>query len=204
MNGAKTKGRKGEAPSAAEFLEGVDFLELWTDKLFLGREFLTWLFLRSEESGRVMRLPGGAEVEVWFESRLELALGSGPLRKSVSVATPEDPFEGDWREAFAAAAAGKMVTRGALRVKSGSAEWRLALVHDALSPQGVKFSPGAEEDGAGGGPDALGKMLGRLASAAELAAVLDGLFQSFITLRLSPEWEAEELSGIRRFLEARK
>ena len=187
-------------PTAAEILETHDFLDLWTDKLFLGWEFLTWLFLRTEEGNRAMRLPDGREVEVWFESRLQLTLGSGAIKRSVSVTTPEEPAEADWKEAYTAMELDKKVTRVSLRVRTGSAEWRFSLPHDTLSPQGIRFQ--ASEDGEDfneGGP--IPKFLGRLALATELAAILDGLFQVFITLRLSPEWEAEEAPRLRSCLD---
>ena len=62
MSSAKNKADRDKIPTAAEILEREDFLELWSDKLFLGHEFLTWLWLRTEENGRAMTLPSGAEV----------------------------------------------------------------------------------------------------------------------------------------------
>jgi hypothetical protein len=203
MSKDRRKAKSGGVPSAIEILEQEDFFDLWTEKMFLGQEFLTWLWLSSEENGRVMRLPDGQEVEVWFENKLQLALGNGQSKRSVSITTPEEPTDSDWREAYTAIEQNKKVIKGTLRVKSSGADWRLTLPHDTLGPQGIKLSKaqdaqGDEEEGR------MGKVLERLASTAELVSILEGLFAIFIKLRVSPEWETVELARLKAFLGSQK
>jgi hypothetical protein len=47
------------------------------DPLMVGREFLTWLWFKSEERNGMIRIPGGGESEVFFVRRLVLEAGEG-------------------------------------------------------------------------------------------------------------------------------
>jgi hypothetical protein len=197
------QGKGEKTPTPAEILGQEDFYELWNEKIFLGHEFLTWLFLTSEESGRTFSLPGGAQAEVWFESQLQLTYGQGPAKRTVSVTTPEEPSEQDWKEAFTAIELSKRVTKGTLRIKTSSSDWRLTLPHDTLNPPAMK--PAAPKEPAKDADTApAARFLERLASTAELVGILDGLFQMFINLRMAPEWETEELSRLQSFLASQK
>ncbi|MDR2340495.1 MAG: hypothetical protein LBF40_10270 [Deltaproteobacteria bacterium] len=197
------KGGKGDIPTAIEILEQEDFFELWQGKLFLGQEFLTWLWLRTEGDGRTMRLPNGHEVEVWFENQLQLSLGSGQTKRSVSITTTEEPADGDWMEAYTALAQHKKVSKGTLRVRTGPSEWRFTLSHDTLIPQGIRLSTkSAPEDTEELGKE--GRVLERLSSTAELLNILEGLFKVFIRLRVSPEWDKKELPRLQGFLDSQK
>jgi hypothetical protein len=49
------------------------------DPLTVGREFLTWLWFKSEERNGMIRIPGGGESEVLFVRRLVLEAGECPL-----------------------------------------------------------------------------------------------------------------------------
>jgi recombination associated protein RdgC len=193
-----------DIPSALEILDREDFMELWNEKLFLGQEFLTWLWLVTEENSRTMTLPGGREIEVWFENQLQLTLGNGQNKRSVSIVTPEEPSELDWNEAYAAVKQHKKVTKGTLRIKTDVTDWRLTLPHDTLTPQGVKVTtvkdPGEDNEDLG----KIGIYLDKLASTAELISILEAMFTSFINLRLSPEWETVELQRLQDFLSSHK
>jgi hypothetical protein len=194
---------ENEIPSAGEILERADFLELWNEKRFLGQEFLTWLWLRSEENGRIMELSDGRKLELWFENQLRLSRGQGPNKRSVSITTPEEPSDQDWREAYTALIYHKTVNKGTLRIKTESQEWRLTLPHDTLSPQGIKIQT-LRDSADDGDLGAEGKFLERVSLAAELLGILDALFGNFINLRMSDEWESDELQRLRDFLDSRK
>jgi hypothetical protein len=186
-------------PSAREILETYDFLELWSEKLFLGQEFLTWLWLTSEENGRVLKLEKNQEIEVFFENNLQLTLGKGQNKRAVSITTPSEPTELDWKEAYMALNQNKRVTRGTLRIKTDNSEWSLTLPHDTLNPQGIKIAEVKEpEDTEDLGRE--GAFLDRLSRLTELIGVLDALFFTFIKVRVSPDWESSELKRLQDFL----
>ena len=52
----------------------MDFLDILREKAFLGREFLTWLWFKSEQTGGAIELPGQKVIEVIFLDRMTLDL----------------------------------------------------------------------------------------------------------------------------------
>jgi hypothetical protein len=186
-----------------EILENYDFLELWSGKLFLGQEFLTWLWLSTEMNGRLLKLQNGEEIEVFFEKSLRLSLGQGQNKRVVTITTPSEPTEMDWKEAYTSLSQNKRISKGSLRVKTDTSEWELTLPCDTLSPQGVKITEVRESEDL----DDLGRegsFLDRLSRLTELMNVMDSLFSTFINLRLSDEWDAEELPRLQDFLSSQK
>jgi hypothetical protein len=184
-------------------MEGRDFLELWTGKMFLGEEFLTWLYLASESAGGTVRLPSGEAVELSFANSLRLSVGQGPAKRSIAITTPEEPADPDWDEAYTALVNRKKITRGTLRVRSEGREWRLSLPSDSISPQGVKLTAvkdAAESDSTG----QAGLFLDRVGLLAELLDILEALFSSFLQIRLSPAWETEELPRLEKHIASRR
>jgi hypothetical protein len=192
-----------QSSNLEDFLEGIIFLDLWQDKMFLGQEFLTWLYLTSERDNHTFELPNGQIIEAFFENKLFLSYGQGKNKRSVAITTPEEPQDPDWDEAYTALTNNKRVTKGTLRIKSENREWRLTLPHDTLSPQGIKLATvkdSAENDDLG----KAGKFLDRVALASELIGIIQDLFGIFIVQRLSDSWENEDIPGIKEYISSRK
>ena len=173
----------------------IPFLDLWREKAFLGREFLTWLWITSEIHGNLLKLKPQGEVELWFENRLTLESGEGSGRKTVICRDPE----AKWAEAFAAIREGKQITRARLRVLTEDKEWGLTLNADTLTPQAVSFprSLAEAED------QAADLFLERTALLRELAGLIETLCRRFLELRLTDAWAAEELPNLNKWLAGR-
>jgi hypothetical protein len=172
------------------------FLDLWREKVFLGREFLTWLWMTSEIHGNLLKLKPKGEVELWFEDRLTLESGEGAGRKTVVCRDPE----AKWAEALTALREGKQVTRGRLRLCTEDKEWRLTLNADTLTPQAVSFLKGLPE---ADDTDGSGLFLERTALLGELVSLIESLCRRFLERRLSEAWAAEERPALNKWLAAR-
>jgi recombination associated protein RdgC len=184
-------------------MDAIDFLDLWNDKMFLGEEFLTWLYLTSESENGSLDIPGADGVELFFETSLKLSSGQGPSKRSVSITTPAEPAEPDWDEAYAALENSKKVTRGTLRVKSAGREWRLSLPSDSVSPQSIKLTAvkdSAENDDVG----RAGMFLDRVGLISELLGILESLFAAFLKIRVSPAWETDEVPRLEKHISSRR
>jgi recombination associated protein RdgC len=181
----------------APYPKNVDFLDLWAEKMFLGQEFLTWLWLTAENDS-VFNGPGGAETIIRFDKRLVLQKGDGQGRSQIVCQNPDH----DWSEAYTALGVGKKVIKAHLNLSTPSFECSFALPADTLAPMSVKlereFNPVEEE----GPKSRLGTFLNKVALMTALNAALDFLFQTFLTLRLSPAWTEEELPKLKEFLES--
>jgi hypothetical protein len=172
--------------------EPAAFLDLWREKIFLGREFLTWLWITSEIQGNLLKLKPQGEVELWFENRLTLESGEGAGRKTVICRDPESK----WAEALTALREGKQITRGRLKLITEDKEWGLTLNADTLTPQAVKFPKGLVE----AEDQAADLFLERTALLKELVGLIEALCRRFLELRLSEAWAAEELPRLNKWI----
>jgi recombination associated protein RdgC len=178
----------------------IDFYELWQEKIFLGEEFLTWLWLRSE-MGDPFATDDGTALGIRFENSLRLGIGQGPGKKSVTCQDSARDITPEWPEAFTAVARNKKVKSGRLRIKSGEREWSLTLPHDTLGPKSVKLMAGADfRDEDDGQTTQAGALLDRMVFFIELSGIIESLLGAFLRLRLSPEWESEELPRLRAWV----
>ncbi|MDR2352514.1 MAG: hypothetical protein LBF22_05005 [Deltaproteobacteria bacterium] len=200
---AKKAGQTNEDLTIQSVFDNANFLDLWHDKLFLGAEFLTWLWIVLERDNHVLTLNSGEKIEAYFEKSLRLLSGQGPNKRSIAITTPEDPAASDWDEAYTALENHKKVMTGSLRIKTVDKEWSFTLPHDTLIPQSLKIGTikdPEEEDELG----QAGRFLDRVGLIFDLINILKNLFEAFLTLRLSEAWETEELPKLKEFLNSRK
>ena len=102
----------------------MTLLDLIHRTAFLGGEFLTWLWYRSDQQGGVFHLGGEiGEIELWFDDRLVVS--------SLSVDAMENLFKGGHptssAEAMAALKKGKKASEAKLRAIKGAKEWSFIL-----------------------------------------------------------------------------
>jgi hypothetical protein len=179
----------------------IDFLDLWQSKLFLGMEFLTWLWVRSEVDNEFTLL-GGDTVTVWFEGSLKLEKDYGETKQSLTFQHPNQPIDHEWTEAFAAVMRRKQVVNAKIHIRSEENEWSLNLPADTLNPKAVKMVAGANfKEEQGEGLLALtGTLLDRATLLVELNDLVESLLGLFLDMRFSPEWESEELPRLRKWV----
>lgn len=173
----------------------MDLADLMKEKRFLGQEFLTWIWFRSDVNAGLVELPEFGAVEIWFEQRMMLESGSGDMRQAVACTGREL----DLAEALTALREGKKVSQVRLRVAVEEREWHLTLKDQGLELTGVKtpktFDPDEEE------PESdAGKLLERVALLQELIRILDALYAQFLYARLTDRWDNEELPRLRKWL----
>lgn len=180
-------------------LEPAAFLDLWKEKIFLGQEFLTWLWIVSEINGNLLNIKPQGAIELWFENRMVLESGEGGDRKSVACQDPS----AQWAEAHTALRRAKKLTKARLKVRTEEKEWGLSLAADTLAPQGVKFpqtfASGEEEE-----DSEIGKFMERVALLNELMAIVESLFKEFLEIRLTGDWEERELPRLNKWLADQK
>jgi hypothetical protein len=178
----------------------MDFLELWKEKIFLGQEFLTWLWLCSEIDNK-FSTDEHPMIEVWFENSLKLESGHGPSKKSVTCQNSDSENGTEWAEAFTAVMKNKKVINARLRIRNEEFEWALTLPSDTLSPKSIKLISGGdikqEEDTK---LSLTGSLLDRITFFLELSNIIEDLLGLFLEIRLSPEWESEEIPRLRGWI----
>ncbi len=149
---------------------------------FIGRDFLTWLWFKSETGEGSFRLDKAGDVEVWFDGPVTLqSEGSAGAEKVVcsNEALSEARF---------ALTEGRKVVRATLRVNSGDDEWVCGLDSLWLNFRGVKLPKTMKEKE----KDREGIFYERAFLIERLLGIMDEIFGLFLELRLSGKWREEE------------
>ncbi len=155
---------------------------------FLGREFLTWLWFRSESQEGVFDLGDLGTVELWFEGKMTLETDGEERGDKVTCTGGGTRL----REARFALTKNKKVTQASVRMLKGDDEWSFSLDAAWLNLSGLK-TPRVMQD-AREDPDGL--FYERMFLIEQPIAVANALFAEFVRLRVSTEWEQEEMPAL--------
>ncbi len=156
--------------------------ETWAgrDQPFLGSEWLTWLWFRSDADEGNLQLRGGTSVTVALDRVLQMKCDFGLTGTATLVA--DGPTQ--LAEARAALRTGKRPVRAGLVLGSSTGEARLTLSARQMAVSGLVV-PDSEER------DPLAARVERFEHLADTVVVLDALFEQFLTLRTSRDWRNE-------------
>jgi len=158
---------------------------------FLGREFLTWLWYQSETREGVFDLGDLGTVEVWFEGKMTLESGGEERGDRVTCSGSTR-----LREARFALTKGKQVMQAAVRLLKGNDEWAFSLDAAWLNLSSLK-TPRVMQD-AREDPDGL--FYERMFLLEQPIEVVNALFARFVVLRVSPEWQSDELPALEEWI----
>ncbi|WP_051184762.1 hypothetical protein [Desulfatiglans anilini] len=161
---------------------------------FLGREFLLWLWFRSETEGGVIDIPDLGAVEFAIEGKVVLQ-SEGDEGVETVTCSGERPA---LREARYALTRQKQVVQAMIKLAAGDERWSFLLDSCWFNVKGYK-GPKVLMD-RNDDPDGL--FFEKVLLLERCAMALDALFEHFVLLRISPEWEAEERPAISAWIEA--
>lgn len=155
-------------------------LELDTeDRGFLGREMLSWLWHTVECAEGVFELLDKSDVAASIVKTIQLKCDFN----LTGSATVRDDAPGSMAEARAAIAGGKQPVRMGLLLAARAGEWSLVLDGVNLDVSGLALPSSDERD-----PAAV--LESRFEAVADLAGVIDALFEMFLRKRLAGEWKS--------------
>ena len=162
----------------------------------LGREFLTWLWFKSEERGGAVQVSGAADVEISFARRLVLESGGGEYSENIVC----QGLHAELKEGKAAIQEGKKVKEARLQLGIGPEKFEFTLKGDSFHFQTLRF-PAGVEDAEEAENDKGGRVLEKIYLVEKAMKTADQLFSSFLKRRLSPQWTSEEIPRIRKWLD---
>lgn len=173
-------------------MSDMEELAFALERSFLASEFLTWLWFRCEVEGGVFDLDeGGLSLAVedslslasWEDDSLKATLrGGNPTKRP---------------EAANALASGLTLRKAKFIAARAGREWLFAIDGQTLDLLSVKV---VEEETDDEPEDALAD---KLATSEELRRAIDNLFDLFLQLRLSPEWDGLEVPRLRDWVRAK-
>jgi recombination associated protein RdgC len=165
------------------------------DPSFLGREFLTWLWFKSEERGGAVMIPGTGDVEVILARRLILESGDGEYSETVIC----QGLHADLKEGKAAIREGKKIKEARIMLGVGTDQWELTLKADRFQFQSVKLPAGMAMDEEE--EEKEGRILERIYLMERVLNTVDQLFTLFLTKRLSAQWSAEDIPRMKKWIQ---
>jgi hypothetical protein len=163
------------------------------DPLTIGREFLTWLWFKSEERNGRIQISGTGECEAFFIRRLVLESGDGEYAETVVC----QGLHADLKEGKEALRQGKKITAARLRVAYDKTEWEFTFKADRFHFQSMKLPTLSDNEGEE--IEREGQLLERIDLIEKATGIMDLLFQSFLERRLSNDWDAE-LSRMQKWI----
>src|SRR4030065_613484 len=108
----------------------------------IGREFLTWLWFKSEERNGRIALNNGEETELHFLKRIVLEAGEGEYSQGVVCSG----IHAELKEGKEAIRQGKKVKEAGIRLTQNQNEWEFIFKADSFDFQSLKL-PGVDLPG---------------------------------------------------------
>ena len=159
----------------------------------IGREFMTWLWFKSEERNGRISLSKGDEVELNFLKRIVLEAGEGEYSQQVVC----HGIHAELKEGKEAIRQGKKVKEAGIKLIYNQNEWEFILKADNFHFQSLKL-PVAEWQETEEDPS--GKMLERIYLIENAAKTIDTLYNHFLDVRYSPDWNEKEVKLLAKWL----
>ncbi|MCK9274528.1 MAG: hypothetical protein M0P57_05500 [Syntrophales bacterium] len=160
-----------------------------SDFIFLGREFLTWLWFKSEERNGSILIENIGDIELLFFQRIVLESGEGEYSETVACRG----LHADLKEGKAALKMGKRLKEARLKMSIGSDEWEFTFKADDFDFQSMKMPARQESGESDDEAEREGRMLERVYMIEKPMNMMEKLFAVFLKKRSTPLWSSEEL-----------
>ncbi len=176
----------------------MDLVDIISEKKFLGQEFLTWLWWKSEERGGSISLPGQGDIVVVFEKHMLLEFGEGQSSEKLICRG----LQTELKEARTGISIGKKLEQARMRIEQSEHEWSFTLAAGLMEFRNVRLpkTAGMEEDSPDKQQEAEGMVLERIFLFEELVRIVDSLFKIFLEARIGTGWR-EEILKIRGWVD---
>lgn len=175
----------------------MDLVDLIAEKRFLGQEFLTWLWWKSEERGGSIDLPDEGDITVVFEKHMLLESGEGESTEKI-ICTG---LQAELQEARTGLQMGKKLEQARIVIGHNNYEYSFTLAAALMEFRNVRLpKTEATESDKGDNPEEVeGMILERIYLFEELIKLVNELFRLFLNVRLAEEWR-DELQNIRAWV----
>lgn len=175
----------------------MDLVDLITEKRFVGQEFLTWLWWKSEERGGTIALPGVGDIIVVFEKHMLLEFGEADYSEKLVCSG----LQTELKEARTGLRTGKKLEQARIHIVRGDYEWNVTLGATILEYRNVKPPKTAqsESNSQRREEETEGMILERIFLFEELVRIVDDLFRFYVRTRTSARW-SDELQAMRSWV----
>ena len=151
----------------------------------LGKDFLTWLWFKSEEQSHVFKTREGEDFALYMGQKIVVEGGEGEsLEKAVCTG-----IMSRLQEAKLGLGTGKKVVQARITIEEDSNSWSMQLDAGMFSFNGLKPPKVDTQPQEGGDPD--GAFLEKMYLLERAMYFTDEVYASFLSKRLSSDWNKE-------------
>ncbi|MBN2284372.1 MAG: recombination-associated protein RdgC [Deltaproteobacteria bacterium] len=158
-----------------------------------GREFLTWLWFKSEERNGTMLVPGLGDIEVVFSRRVVFESGEGEYTETVVC----QGLHADLSEGKTALRRAKKIREARLGLGIGTDRMECTIKADRFLYQSLNILSDFDEEE----EEREAKLLYRTSAIERMVDTMEKLFALFLERRRSAAWEQEELPRMKKWME---
>ncbi len=151
----------------------------------LGRDFLTWLWYKSEQNNGIFKTVSGEDFALYIEQKVVVEGGEGESREK-AVCTG---LMSELREAKLGLRTGKKVVKAKIKVEQDSNEWIMEVDAADFTFSGLKTPKVDTKLEEGDDPDSI--FLEKIFLVEKGVGFLDDVFHSFVEKRFSIDWQGE-------------
>ncbi len=175
----------------------MDLVDLIAEKRWLGQEFLTWLWFKSDQRGGTISLPERGDISVVFAKHMALESGEGESLEKITCSG----LRTELQEARTGLAMGKKLESARIIVGFDDFEYMVTLSGSLMEYRSTRLPKTETTEAGSKDPEEMEAMvLERLFLVEELTRVINALFRMFLDIRLDKAWP-EELIAIRSWVE---
>jgi len=178
----------------------MDLVDLIAEKRFIGQEFLTWLWWKSEERGGSVALDGSGnlagDITVVFEKHLLLEYGEGESSEKCICSG----LQSELKEGRTGLVMGKKLEQARIQLVRDDYEWNFTMAAGVMEFRNIKLPKTAAAQEGGENPEeAEGRVLERVFLFEEMVRLVQALFRMFLEVRVGQGWK-DELVRIRKWV----
>ncbi len=175
----------------------MDLVDLIEEKRFLGQDFLTWLWYKSEERGGTVFLPGTGDIQLVFEKHMLLEFGEGEAFEKIVC----QGLQAELKEARTGLRMGKKLEQARIHLIMGEYEWHMTLKGSMMEFRSVKLPKTMEGNDESDDLEAVeGRLLDRIGLLETATRTIDSLFSLFLATRLEQSGWQQELTNMRNWV----
>ena len=160
---------------------------------FLGHEFLTWLWHTIENDLHLLKSLDDELTTLEIGNRIVLENRRDEALESIIIQGDEAGFE----EGILALKKGAMVTELNLFYKAGDKKWHFTLKGESLSITNLKPPEASIIETS---EDVEGAVLDKIYLYERVVRLLDSMFNAFIKIRVSNEWNTKVLPDLKKWI----
>jgi hypothetical protein len=170
----------------------MHLLERVKQSEFLGREFLVWLWFRSETQEGRFDLGEAGKAELWFDGKITLQSDGDEATEIVTCAGENSEL----REARFALTENKKVTQALIKLTFEENTWSFVLDSTWINFRSFK-APKVIQDKK---EDPEGLFYEKVFLIDQAVSAINTLFSTFIKLRVSQDWQMQELPALLKWI----